>query len=180
MDAHSLIAELIRWVMGIPADRVTWHHVALVIGGLVVWVLPAAMRLYHFVQHLRFIRTATPEQLAAYTGKLPPPKPPSLGGPVVMLALLCLLGLTGRDANSAQIAAAAPSLPVKNCCKDCDPPSRCVKCHCEAKGKQSPPRPQPQRDERFTTTRPPHPIESSTESYPASYEPRWMRYLPES
>ncbi len=105
MDERALIAELIRWVMGIPADRVTWHHVALVIGGLVVWVLPAAMRLYHFVQHLRFIRTATPEQLAAYTGKLPPPKPPSLGGPVVMLALLCLLGLTGRDANSAQIAA---------------------------------------------------------------------------
>lgn len=180
MDAHSLIAELIRWVMGIPADRVTWHHVALVIGGLVVWVLPAAMRLYHFVQHLRFIRTATPEQLAAYTGKLPPPKPPSLGGPVVMLALLCLLGLTGRDANSAQIAAAAaaPSLPVKNCCKDCDPPSRCVRCHCEANGKQDQADQQPQRDERLTTTRPP--FESSVEIYRTGNLPLWRRELPES
>lgn len=185
MDEQTLIAELIRWVMGIPADRVTWHHVALVLGGLMVWVLPAAMRIYHFVHHMRFIRSANPEQLAAYTGKLPPPKPPSLGGPAVMLLLFCLLGLTGRG-NSAQAgelaAIASPSAPIpaKNCCKDCDPPSRCVKCHCEAKGKQAPPRPQHQRDERLTTTRPPHPIESSAESYPALYEPRWRRYLPES
>lgn len=179
MDANAIIAELIRWVMGLPADRVTWHHVALVIGGLVVWVLPAALRLYHFVQHLRFIRTATPEQLAAYTGKLPPPKPPSLGGPAVMLALLCLLGLTERPSPDAQMASAVDqSLPVKNCCKDCEPPSRCVRCHCEAKGKQDQTDQPPQRDERLTTTRPP--FESSVESYPARYVPLWRRELPES
>ncbi len=193
MDERALIAELIRWVMGIPAERVTWHHVVLVLGGMLVWVLPAAMRIYHFVHHLRFIRSATPEQLAAYTGKLPPPKPPSLGGPVTILALLCALGLaSGGAAADPQTASAKPqpvetdtvTTAAKNCCRDCDPPSRCVKCHCEAATKMPPPpKEQPRaakkRDERLTATERP-PLQSELTAYPASYEPRWYRYLPES
>lgn len=192
MDEPTLVAELIRWVMGLPAERVTWHHVALVLGGVVVWVLPAAMRLYHFIQHTRFIRTASPEQLAAYTGKLPPPQPPSLGGPLAILLLLCALGLTGGPSVAAtdrqsfttgggsqeQASLTATPQPAKNCCKECDPPSRCVRCRCEAATKQPAIQPRRPRDERLTSR--PLPLQSDLTDFVPAYEPRWQRYLPES
>jgi hypothetical protein len=181
MDDHHVIAEIVRWLMGVPSDRVTWHHVALMGAGVVIWVLPAVLRLYHFTQHTRFIRSATPEQLAAYTGKLPPPPPPSLGGPAAILLLLLALGMTGGPTASETSAkteqtSAAESDDARNCCRDCDPPSRCVRCHCEAATKQGKEE-QRQRDERLTS-RPP--LQSELYTLPATYAPRWHRYLPES
>lgn len=92
----SAIVELVARMLALPSDKVTvWHFLFLAVGvfGL---SLPGLIRLRHHGQHVQFLRTATPEQLAAYTGnhKLPPPKAPSLGGPVVILGLLLLVGMT--------------------------------------------------------------------------------------
>lgn len=91
----SLIADLVARLLALPAERVTvWHFLFLIIGGLCL-VAPGIVRSRHHARHVEFIRTATPEQLAAYTGhhKLPPPGPPSVGGPVLVLALVLVLGL---------------------------------------------------------------------------------------
>lgn len=129
MDDHHVIAEIVRWLMGVPSDRVTWHHVALMGAGVVIWVLPAVLRLYHFTQHTRFIRSATPEQLAAYTGnhKLPPPKAPSLGGPVVILGLLLLVGIAR---GGVTVAASEESRPECQSDRQCPSGQYCLKGSC--------------------------------------------------
>ena len=67
MDQSALV-ELVARLLALPADKVTvWHFLFLFVGvfGL---SLPGLIRLRHHGQHVQFLRTATPEQLAAYTG----------------------------------------------------------------------------------------------------------------
>ena len=180
MDNPSFVADLIRWMLGIPADQVTWRHVVFLIVGGLIWCGPGAFRLWHHHKHIRFIQGATPDQLAAYSGKMPPPKPPSLGGPAVMLAVLLALSLSARR-EERTASAASPEITtastVRNCCKECDPPSRCNRCKCEAQTVK-PPKVQPQRNERFTSA--PVPPLQSWRDEPVLYDERWRRYLPES
>lgn len=181
MDNPSFVADLIRWMLGIPADQVTWRHVVFLIVGGLIWCGPGAFRLWHHHKHIRFIQGATPDQLAAYSGKMPPPKPPSLGGPALMLAILLALSLSARHEERTASAASSSEITtastVRNCCKECDPPSRCNRCKCEAQTVK-PPKVQPQRDERFTSA--PVPPLQSWRDEPVLYDERWRRYLPES
>lgn len=182
MEDPGLLADVVRWIMGVPADQVTWKHALFLTVAGVVWNGPSLLRLLYQHKFMRFAKDATPEQLAAYTGKMPPPKPPGVTGPVVMFAVLCLLALSGR--HSEQIATTAdpnlselvPSTGVKKCCKECDAPSYCRNCKCEA-ATAKPPRVSPQRDERFTSA-PVPPLQSwRVDELPSD---RWRRYLPES
>lgn len=118
---QSAIVELVARLLALPADKVTaWHFLFLAVGvfGL---SLPGLIRLRHHSQHVQFLRTATPEQLAAYTGnhKLPQPKAPGLTGPVVILGLLLLIGL----ARGAGDEMARSSDEGAECSRDRDCPA---------------------------------------------------------
>lgn len=127
---QSAIVELVARLLALPADKVTaWHFLFLAVGvfGL---SLPGLIRLRHHGQHIQFLRTATPEQLAAYTGnhRLPPPKTPSLGGPVVILGLLLLVGIARR--GGVTVAASEDSRPECTSDKQCPAGQYCLRGSC--------------------------------------------------
>lgn len=99
---HNALGELVARLLALPADKVSLAHVLFLIGGVLGLCMPGLIRLRHHHQHVKFLREATPEQLAAYTGnqRLPPPKAPSLGGPVVILGLLLIVGLVRGPSES--------------------------------------------------------------------------------
>lgn len=126
---QSAIVELVARLLALPADKVTaWHFLFLAVGvfGL---SLPGLIRLRHHGQHIQFLRTATPEQLAAYTGnhRLPPPKAPSLGGPVVILGLLLLVGMVR---GGVTVAASEDSRPECTSDKQCPAGQYCLRGAC--------------------------------------------------
>jgi len=126
---QSAIVELVARLLALPADKVTaWHFLFLAVGvfGL---SLPGLIRLRHHGQHVQFLRTATPEQLAAYTGnhRLPPPKAPSLGGPVVILGLLLLVGMAR---GGVTVAASEDSRPECTSDKQCPAGQYCLRGSC--------------------------------------------------
>lgn len=140
MDQSALV-ELIARLLALPADKVTvWHFLFLFVGvfGL---SLPGLIRLRHHGQHVQFLRTATPEQLAAYTGnhRLPPPKAPSLGGPVLVLGLLLLVGLA-----RGSVASMASSAEEGSECKrdrDCPTGQYCHHGSCVSNAQKITPKP---------------------------------------
>lgn len=118
----SLIAELVARLLALPSDKVTvWHFLFLALG-VIGLALPGLIRLRHHSQHVQFLRAATPEQLAAYAGNhlLPPPKAPSLGGPVVIVGMLILVGALRGSALSV---ASGASEEGRECSRDRDCPS---------------------------------------------------------
>jgi len=98
----SIIADLIARLLAIPADKVTFLHFLFLAMGIFGLAIPGLLWGRNQARHVQFIREATPEQLAAYMGnhKLPPPKAPSLGGPVVILGLLLVVGLARGASES--------------------------------------------------------------------------------
>lgn len=128
----GIVAELIRWLLGVPADRVTWAHlVVFTLGALVVSVPPIA-RVVWLVKHQRFLREATPEQLEAY--QRDQTKPPGIGPFLGCLALVLTLGVLGREEarSEGRISKVAPSSVKDRCRPPCDPPSKCVGGSCQA------------------------------------------------
>lgn len=125
----SLIVDLIARLLALPADKVTvWHFLFLAVG-VVGLSLPSFIRLRHHNQQVQFLRTATPEQLAAYTGnhKLPPPKAPCLGGPAVILGLLLLVGIAR---GGVTVAASEESRPECTSDKQCPAGQYCLRGSC--------------------------------------------------
>lgn len=125
----SLIVDLIARLLALPADKVTvWHFLFLAVG-VVGLSLPGLIRMRHHDRHVQFIREATPEQLAAYTGnhKLPPPKAPSLGGPVVILGLLLLVGIAR---GGVTVASSEESRPECQSDRQCPTGQYCLKGVC--------------------------------------------------
>lgn len=136
----SLIADLVARLLALPAERVTvWHFLFLAVGvfGL---SLPSLIRLRHHNQQVQFLRTATPEQLAAYTGnhRLPPPKAPSLGGPVVILGLLLLVGIAR---GGVTVAVADESRPECQSDKQCPAGQYCHRGACVSNARRPTPKP---------------------------------------
>jgi len=126
---QSAIVELVARLLALPADKVTvWHFLFLAVG-VVGLSLPSFIRLRHHNQQVQFLRTATPEQLAAYTGnhKLPPPKAPSLGGPVVILGLLLLVGIAR---GGVTVAASEESRPECQSDRQCPTGQYCLRGSC--------------------------------------------------
>jgi Cys-rich repeat protein len=125
----SILADLIARLLAIPADKVTFSHFLFLAMGIFGLALPGLIRLRHHGQHVQFLRTATPEQLAAYTGnhRLPPPKAPSLGGPVVILGLLLLVGITR---GGVTVAASEESRPECTSDKQCPAGQYCLRGSC--------------------------------------------------
>ena len=139
----SLIADLVARLLALPAERVTvWHFLFLTMGGLCL-VAPGIVRSRHHARHVEFIRTATPEQLAAYTGhhKLPPPSPPSVGGPVLVLALVLVLGLIRGSGLS--VASAEDSSECRRD-RDCPAGQYCNRGSCVSNARRPNPRPKAQ------------------------------------
>ena len=134
----SLIADLVARLLALPAERVTvWHFLFLALG-VVGLALPGLIRLRHHSQHTRFLRTATPEQLAAYTGnhRLPPPKAPGLGGPVVILGVLLLVGLSR---GGLTVAASEESRPECTSDKQCPAGQYCLRGSCVSNARRPKP-----------------------------------------
>jgi len=180
----GLIVETWRWVISAPAD---WPRVAMLcaLGGIVLgWMW---LRLRWLREHQSFIRSATPDQLDAYRSSPQLQsdaekqlRPPGNAPLVLLIGAFCLFSLTEREPVYAahkhddEITTAST---VRNCCKECDPPSRCNRCKCEAQTVK-PPKVQPQRNERFTSA--PVPPLQSWRDEPVLHDERWRRYLPES
>lgn len=137
----SLIADLVARLLALPADKVSLAHVLFLLGGVLGLCLPGLIRLRHHSQHVQFLRTATPEQLAAYTGnhKLPPPKAPGLSGPVVVLGMLLLVGIARGSAPSL----ARSSDEGAECTRDRDCPAGqyCHRGSCVSNARKPVPRP---------------------------------------
>lgn len=134
----SLIVDLIARLLALPADKVTvWHFLFLAVG-VVGLSLPGLIRMRHHDRHVQFIREATPEQLAAYTGnhKLPPPKAPGLGGPVVILGLLLLVGLSR---GGLTVAASEESRPECTSDKQCPAGQYCLRGSCVSNARRPKP-----------------------------------------
>jgi len=147
MDQGAIV-ELVARLLALPADKVTvWHFLFLAVGvfGL---ALPGLIRLRHHGQHVRFLRTATPEQLAAYSGNplLPPPKAPSLGGPVVILGLLLLVGIARGGGASV-----ATSEERTECTSDrqCPTGTYCLRGACVSNARK--PAPAPRKSKMAST-----------------------------
>lgn len=137
MDQSALV-ELVARLLALPADKVTaWHFLFLAVGVLGL-SLPSFIRLRHHNQQVQFLRTATPEQLAAYTGnhRIPPPKAPSLGGPVVILGLLLLVGL---NRGGVTVAASEESRPECTSDKQCPAGQYCLRGSCVSNARRPKP-----------------------------------------
>jgi len=140
MDQSALV-DLVARLLALPADKVTVWHFLFLLGGVLGLCLPGLIRLRHHSQHVQFLRTATPEQLAAYTGNhnLPPPKAPGLTGPMVILGLLLLIGL----ARGAGDEMARSSDEGAECSRDRDCPAGqyCHRGACVSNARKPLPRP---------------------------------------
>lgn len=125
----SILADLIARLLAIPADKVTFSHFLFLAMGIFGLALPGLVWSRNQARHVQFIRDATPEQLAAYMGnhKLPPPKAPSLGGPVVILGLLLLVGIAR---GGVTVAASEESRPECTSDKQCPAGQYCLRGSC--------------------------------------------------
>jgi Cys-rich repeat protein len=125
----SLIADLVARLLALPADKVTvWHFLFLAVGvfGL---SLPGLIWGRNHDKRVRFLREATPEQLAAYNASPmpPPPKGPGLSGPVVILGLLLLVGIAR---GGVTVAASEESRPECQSDRQCPSGQYCLKGSC--------------------------------------------------
>lgn len=137
----SLIADLVARLLALPADKVSvWHFLFLGVGILGL-SMPGLIWGRNHDKRVRFLREATPEQLAAYNGHPmpPPPKGPGLSGPVVILGLLLLIGL----ARGSGDAMARSSDEGAECTRDRDCPSGqyCHRGSCVSNARKPMPKP---------------------------------------
>ncbi len=134
----SIIADLIARLLAIPADKVTFAHFLFMAMGIFGLALPGLVWSRNQARHVQFIREATPEQLAAYMGshKLPAPKAPHLGGPVVILGLLLLVGIAR---GGVTVAASEESRPECTSDKQCPAGQYCLRGSCVSNARRPKP-----------------------------------------
>lgn len=134
----SIIADLIARLLAIPADKVTVAHFLFMAMGIFGLALPGLVWSRNQARHVQFIREATPEQLAAYMGshKLPPPKAPHLGGPVLILGLLLLVGIAR---GGVTVAASEESRPECTSDKQCPAGQYCLRGSCVSNARRPKP-----------------------------------------
>ena len=123
MEADSFIGLVAKWLFGIDPAVVSWKHVALAL----VMVSPAwvtgLIRLVWYLVHMRFLRSATPQQLDAYRSNQP--RPPTIVGPFIVLWFLLGMGFLTASSQAGQMAESDASSAKSPCPGGCPAGSTC-------------------------------------------------------
>lgn len=123
MEADSFIGLVAKWLFGIDPAVISWKHVALAL----VMVSPAwvtgLIRLVWYLVHMRFLRSATPQQLDAYRRNQP--RPPTIVGPFIVFWFLLGVGFLTASSRAGQMAESDAASAKSPCPGGCPAGSTC-------------------------------------------------------